>query len=64
MKELEHYLGATCSDSCLPAIMNETLAIFLYLEMPTTIPDMDTNRANNDADMTYIEKKNTNEAIR
>ena len=63
MRELERYLGATYSDSCQPAIMTETAATFPDPEMPT-ITDLGTERPKTDGEMTYLEKKNIDEAIR
>ena len=63
MKELEQYLGTTYSDSCQPAIMTETAANFPDLEMPN-ITELGTERPKTDGEMTYLEKKNTDEAIR
>ena len=62
-KELELYLGTTYSDSCQPAIINETAVNFPYPEMPT-ITDLGIKRPKTDGDMTYLEKKNIDEAIR
>ena len=63
MKELEWYLGATYSDSCQPAIMTETEVTFHDPDIPT-ITDLVTERPKTDAEMTYLEKKNTDESIR
>ena len=62
MKELEWYLGATYSDSCQPAIMTETAATFPDPEIPT-ITDLVTERPKIDGEMTYLKRKNINEAI-
>ena len=62
MKELERYLGTTYSDSCKPAITTETAANFPNPEMPT-ITDLGTERPKTDGEMTYLEKKNIDEAI-
>ena len=62
MKELERYLGTTYSDSCQPAIMTETAANFTEPYMPT-ITELGTERQKTDGEMTYLEKKNTDEAI-
>ena len=63
MKELERYLGTTYSDSCQPAIMTETAANFPDPEMPT-ITELGTERPKIDGEMSYLEKKNIDEAIR
>ena len=62
MKELERYLGTTDSDSCQPAIMTETAANFPDPDMPT-ITKLGTERPKIDGEMTYLEKKNIDEAI-
>ena len=62
MKELERYLGETYSDRCQPAIMTETEATFPDPEMPT-ITDVGTERPETDGEMTYLKKKNIDEAI-
>ena len=63
MKELERYLGPTYSDSCKPAIMTETAATFPDPEMPT-ITDLGIKRPKTDREMTYLWKKDFDEAIR
>ena len=63
MKELERYLGTTYSDICHPSIMTETAANFPDPEMPN-ITDLGTERLKTDGEMTYLEKKNIDEAIR
>ena len=63
MKELEQYLGTTYSDSCQTAIMTETAANFPDQEMPT-ITELGNESPKTDGEMTYLEKKNVNEAIR
>ena len=62
MNELDQYLGATHSDSCQPAIMTETAATFPDPYMPT-ITDLGIDRPKTDGDMTYLKKKNIDEAI-
>ena len=62
IKELDKYLGATYSDSCQPAIMTEIRATFPNPEKPT-IPDLGIERPKIDADMTYPNKNNIDEAI-
>ena len=62
MKELEQYLGTTYSDICQPEIMTETAYNFPDPEMPT-ITELGTERPKTDGEMTYLEKKNINEAI-
>ena len=62
MKELERYLGTTYSDSFQPAITTETADNFPDPEMPT-ITELGTNRPKTDGDMTYLDKKNIDEAI-
>ena len=63
MKELELYLVTTYSDSCQPAIMTETAAKFPDPEMPT-ITELGTECPKTDGEMTYLKKKDMNEAIR
>ena len=63
MKEMEQYLGTTYSDSCQTAIMTETAATFPNTEIPT-ITDLGIKRPKTDGEMTYLEKNNTDEAIR
>ena len=63
MKELEQYLGATYSDSCQISIMTETAATFPNPDMPT-ITDLGTELPKTDAEMTYLNKNNIDEAIR
>ena len=63
MKKLERYLGATYSDSCQPSIMTETAAHFPDPEMPT-ITELGIERPKIYGEMTYLENKNINEAIR
>ena len=63
MKELDRYLGTTYSDRCQPDIMTETAATFPDPEMPI-IAELGTERPKTDGEMTYLEKKNINEAIR
>ena len=62
MKELDRYFGATYSDIYQPAIMTETAATFPKPYMPT-ITDLGTDHPITDAEMTYIEKNNIDEAI-
>ena len=63
MKELERYLGTTYSDSCQPAIITESSANLPDPEMPN-ITELVTERPKTDWEMTYLEKKNIDEAIR
>ena len=63
MKELEIYLGATYSDSWQTAIMNETATTLPYPDM-STITYLGTELPKTDAEMTYLDKKNIDEAIR
>ena len=51
------------SDSCQPAIMNETAANFPNPDMPT-ITDLGIERPKTDGEMTYLENNNIDEAIR
>ena len=44
--------------------MTETPATVPDPDMPTIIPDMGTDRTNTYGEITYLEKKNTDEAIR
>ena len=62
MKELDWYLGTTYSHSCQPAIMTETAANFADPETPT-ITELGTERPKTDGEMTYLEKKNIDEAF-
>ena len=55
IKELELYLGATYSDRFHTAIMDETVATFPDLEMPT-ITDLGTERPKTDGYMNYLKK--------
>ena len=55
MKELDHYLGATYSDSCHPAIITDTVATFPDPDMPT-ITNLGTKRPKIDGEMTYFKK--------
>ena len=63
MKELERYIGTTYSAICHPAIMTESAANFPDPEMPT-ITELGTERPKTDGEMTFLEKKNIDEAIR
>ena len=63
MKELEQYLGTTYSDSCHPAMMTETASNFPDPEMYTDT-DLGIKRPKTDGDMTYLDKKINDEAIR
>ena len=63
MKELERYIGATYSDSCQTSITTETHMTFPDPEIPTIIPDTGIKLPKADAETTYPEKRNTNEAI-
>ena len=63
MKELERYLDTTYSDSFQPEIMTETAANFPDPEIPT-ITELGTERPKTDGEMTYLEKKNIDEALR
>ena len=63
MKELERCFGTTYSDSCQPAIKTETASNFPDPEIPT-ITELGTERPKIDGEMTYLEKKNIDEAIR
>ena len=62
MKELELCLGTTYSDIFQPAIMNETAAKLTDPEMPT-ITDLGIDLPKTDGEMTYLDKKNIDEAI-
>ena len=62
MKELEQYLGATCSYSCQSFIMIKTRTTFPDPEMHT-ITYLGTKRPNTDAEMTYLKKNNNDESI-
>ena len=63
MKELERYLGTTYSDRCQSSIMTETSDNLPDPEMPT-ITELGAERPKIDGEMTYLEKKNIDEAIR
>ena len=63
MKEIERYLGATYSDSCQPAIMNETPATFPDPEMTTVIPDTGADHPKTYVQMSYLKNKINGEAI-
>ena len=63
MKDLERYLGETYSNSCHPAIMTKTLATFPDPEIPTIVPDTVVGSPKTDAEITYLKKKNIDEAI-
>ena len=63
MKELERYLGATYSDSFQPEITTKTAANFPDPDM-STITDVGTKCSKTDGEMTYLGKKNIDEAIR
>ena len=62
VKELEIYLRATYNESCQRAIMTETPATFPDPDMPT-IYDSGIGHQRIYAEMTYLEKKYTDEAI-
>ena len=59
---MERYFGATYSDSYHPDTMTETAATLPNPDM-STIPDLGTERPKIDAEMTYLKKKNIDEAI-
>ena len=61
MKELKRYLGTTYSDSYQPDIITENSANFPDPDMPTII-ELGTERPKTDGEMTYLKKKNINEA--
>ena len=63
MKELERYLGATYSNSCQPAIKTYKPETSPIQEIPTKTPDTGFESPKADAEMNYLEKKNTDEAI-
>ena len=63
MKELECYLGATFINSCQPVIMNKTLENFANQEITTTMMDTGAKLPETDVEMTYLNKKNTNDVI-
>ena len=64
MNELDQYLGETYIDSSQPAITAKTPSTSPDPEMPTIIPDTGVKHNKNDANMTYLEKKNIYQAIR
>ena len=63
MKELECYLGAKFINSYQPVIMNKTLENFANPEITTTMIDTGAELPESDVDMTYLNKKNTNDSI-
>ena len=63
VKDLEQYIGATYIYICQPAIMTKTPETFPGPDMPTIIPDTGVERLKTDTEMTYLERKNINEAI-
>ena len=64
MKEPEHYLGVTYSNSCQPAIMTNTLATFPDPYIPKIVPDTGAKRPKTDMEITYLKKKTIDRAIR
>ena len=62
MNKLERYLWAIYSDIHQPNIMTETPNTFPNPDMPT-ITGSGIHIPKTDVDMTYLEKKNTNESI-
>ena len=63
IKELELYLGATYNKSYQPDIMTETADTFPDPDMPTII-DVGIECSKTYGEMTYLKKKNIDEAIR
>ena len=64
MKELEQYLGATYRESCQIVITTETPTTLPDLEIPTIVTDTGAERTKTDAEITYLENKNIDEAVR
>ena len=64
IKELEQYLGATYRESCQIVITTETPTTLPDLEMPTIVTDTGAERTKTDAEITYLENKNIDEAVR
>ena len=63
MKELGQYLGATYSNICQPEITTKKPDTSHKQCIPNIMTDNGAKHPKNDAKMTHIEKKNTNEAI-
>ena len=63
MKKLEHCLGTTYSYICQNEITTKKNDTFPKSEIPTIVTDNGDKHSKTDAKMTYIENKNTNEAI-
>ena len=63
MKELERYLRATYNNRWHPAIITETPETPPNPDMPTIIPDTVVERPKTYTEMTYLKKKNIDEAI-
>ena len=63
MKDLGRYLEVTYSNICQPSIINNTTETFPDPDMPTIIPDTGLKRTKTDGEMTYLKKKNIDEAI-
>ena len=64
MKELERYLLMVYSDIFQPDIMTETPEKFPNPDIPTIMTDTITEPPKIDVEMTYLENKNIDEAIR
>ena len=64
MKELERYLVMVYSDIFQPDIMTETPETFPNPDIPTIMTDTITEPPKIDVEMTYLENKNIDEAIR
>ena len=63
MKELERYLCKAYINICQTEIINETLATFPEPNTTTTMMDTGADCLQKESEMTYIKKKNINDAI-
>ena len=64
MKDLDRYLGGTYRDIFYPDIMTKTLATLPDPDIPKIIHDTGVEHPKTDADMTYLENKSIDKAIR
>ena len=62
MKEMERYLMETYNNRCHPAIITETPETPPNPDMSKIIPDTGVERPKTDTEMTYLKKKNIDEA--
>ena len=63
MKDLQWYLGEKYIDSYQPDIMNKAMVTLPDTQIPTIIPHKVVERPKTEVDMTYLKKKNIDEAI-